>query len=274
MFACSSKRAFSSTSATTCLPRLGGLDSARTIGLVAAGPVQRLLDREHVGSSRRLLDERLDRRRERVVRMVHEHVAARGARANTSASSSPPPSAGGVSGAHGVVLELGPVERVERPQPAEVERPVDHVDVARLELELAAAAARAPRGVIVRVDLEPDRAPNSVRRSSTASIAVEEVLGFVVLELEVGVAGDPERVVRERSPCRGTTRRGARRSPARAERSAAPSGSATNRGSSGGTFTRANRSLAASRGRARRPRGSATGSRCRGTGARGRPRAA
>ena len=43
-----------------------------------------------------------------------------------------------------------------------------------------------------------------------------------------------------------------------------PSGSSTKRGSSGGTFTRANRRSPSS-GRARAPRGSATGSRCTGT---------
>ena len=45
------------------------------IGLSADGAVERLLDREHVRVARGLLDERLDRGRERVVRVVHEDVA-------------------------------------------------------------------------------------------------------------------------------------------------------------------------------------------------------
>ena len=62
MFACSSKRAFSSTSATTCLPASAAFDERRDdAGLVAAGAVQRLLDREHVRVARGLVDERLDR---------------------------------------------------------------------------------------------------------------------------------------------------------------------------------------------------------------------
>ena len=43
--------------------------------LLARGAVDGLLDREHVRIVGRLLDELLDRRRERVVRVVHEHVA-------------------------------------------------------------------------------------------------------------------------------------------------------------------------------------------------------
>ena len=44
-------------------------------GLVAAGAVERLLDREHLRIARRRGDERLDARGERLVGKVHEHVA-------------------------------------------------------------------------------------------------------------------------------------------------------------------------------------------------------
>ena len=93
-----------------------------------------------------------------------------------------------------LVLELGPVEPVQRPQPAEVERRVDDVDVGVGELELAAQQlehlvahlARRPRGAPPARTCAP--AQHQLHR-------LEEVLGLV-LELEVGVAGDAERVVR------------------------------------------------------------------------------
>ena len=49
MLACSSKRALSSTSATTCLPASAARTSERDErALGARGAVERLLDREHV----------------------------------------------------------------------------------------------------------------------------------------------------------------------------------------------------------------------------------
>ena len=58
---------------------LAGLGRADERGddaaLLAAGAVQRLLDREHVRIACRLVDELGDARRERVVGVVHEHVA-------------------------------------------------------------------------------------------------------------------------------------------------------------------------------------------------------
>ena len=117
MLACSSKRALSSTSATTCLPCSAAFTSERTSALSGAGgAVDRLLDREHVRVGGGLLDERLDRRRERVVRVVHEHVAAAQQRGRSRARRRCPASTTGVCGTHGLVLELGAVERVERPQ--------------------------------------------------------------------------------------------------------------------------------------------------------------
>ena len=64
----------SSTSAVTCLPLSAARASALTIGRVAAGAVERLLDREHVGVVGGARDE-LDHRVERVVGVVEEDVA-------------------------------------------------------------------------------------------------------------------------------------------------------------------------------------------------------
>ena len=69
----------------------------------------------------------------------------------------------------------------------------------------------------------------------------QQVVGLVLFERQVGVAGDPERVVLARSSCPGnrvsrwaaiTCSRGTKRSP---------SGMTTKRGSTGGTLTRAMR---------------------------------
>ena len=94
-----------------------------------------------------------------------------------------------------LVLELGPVERVERPEPAEVEGAVDHVDVGVGQLELAAQQLEHLAGHLG-VDLEPHDPAELAAPPQHRLDRLEEVLGFV-LELEVGVARDPERVVRE-----------------------------------------------------------------------------
>ena len=74
MLRSSSKRAISSTTTVTCLPRSAARLSARDDRRVGAGPVQRLLDGEHVGVVGRLLDHRHDRV-ERLVRVVQQQVA-------------------------------------------------------------------------------------------------------------------------------------------------------------------------------------------------------
>ena len=75
MFASSSKRALISTRTTTCLPRSAARMSDWTIGESPRRPVQRLLDRQDVRIVGGLGDEPLDRRRERLVRVVDEDVA-------------------------------------------------------------------------------------------------------------------------------------------------------------------------------------------------------
>jgi hypothetical protein len=73
MLAASSKRAFSSTSAVTDFPSSAASQSAATIGAVAAGAVERLLDRHHVGVARRLLEE-AHHDVEGLVGVVQQHV--------------------------------------------------------------------------------------------------------------------------------------------------------------------------------------------------------
>ena len=120
------------------LARLGGGDEGLHDRAVRpGGAVEGLLDREHVGVARRLLDERLDRGREGVVGEVDEDVAAGDdleevGRALVGAAE---PDLGGRL--EGRVVEVGAVEAVQRPQAAEVERAVDAVDRLLADLELA-----------------------------------------------------------------------------------------------------------------------------------------
>ena len=57
------------------LAGLRGADERRDDRAVTGGPVERVLDAEHVGVVGRLGDERLDRVGERVVGVVQQHVA-------------------------------------------------------------------------------------------------------------------------------------------------------------------------------------------------------
>ena len=95
----------------------------------------------------------------------------------------------------GRVLQLRPAQAVQVPQTVEVERRVDLVDVVRAELELA-AQQREHFGRDVRVDLEPDREAELRALAQRDLHRGEEVLGLVA-ELDVGVARDAERVLRE-----------------------------------------------------------------------------
>ena len=159
-------------------------------GLVAAGAVQRLLDREHARVARRGGDERLDARGERLVREVHEHVAGADVGEDVVAFE-----AGRHDAAPRRVLQVVARQVVERPQPAEVERRVDHRHLVRLELELTAQQVEHLRRHR-RVDLEPHRATELGALLEHDLDRAEQIFGFVG-QLEVGVARDSEDVVAE-----------------------------------------------------------------------------
>ena len=69
----------------------------------------------------------------------------------------------------------------------------------------------------------------------------EQVVGLLLLEREVGVAGDAERPSGPRRPCPGTGVESCAAITCSSGTKRSPSGSGRNRGSSGGTFTRAKR---------------------------------
>ena len=146
----------------------------------------------------------------------------------------------GVTGVHGSSFRSGAVEGVHRPQPAEVERRRRwNVHVVGLEVELAQQQLEHLRRHPM-VDLEAHRATEAAAAQLHLDRG-EQVVGLLLLEGEVGVAGDAERHEARRPPCRGraSSRCAAMTCSSGTKRS--PSGMTTKRGSSGGTFTRAKR---------------------------------
>ena len=193
MLASSSKRALISTSTTTCLPRSAARIRFWTIGRVARRPVQRLLDRQDVGIVGRLRDEPLDGRRERLVRVVDEQVARPDLREQVDRLAvlvrrQPRRDDRRV----GRRLEVGAVEVDELPQGGEVEHPGDLVHVV---VEHADALAQDPSGHLGHrpLDLEPDRLAEAAAPDLLLD-REQEVVGLVLLDRDVGVAGDAEQV--------------------------------------------------------------------------------
>ena len=197
MFACSSKRAVSSTSATTCFPDSAARMSERTIGL--SGPDVRYsvcLIARTSGSLNRLVDERLDTAGEGLVRMLDEHV-----RGVEHAEDIDLALLAGRQGERGrdhrrgkPLLEVGPVQLVEAPETAQVERSCHGVHVLGGELELAHEQLLDLVGHRV-VDLE---AHHLRRTPSAAQVFLHggaEILGLLLLECRIGIAGHAERVL-------------------------------------------------------------------------------
>ncbi len=90
------------------------------------------------------------------------------------------------------VLQLGPIEPDERPQVGESERPSEPMHVLLGQLELAGQQVDEVRGHAP-IDLEADgRAEASAPQLGFEG--AKQVIGRVVIELEVGGSGDPERV--------------------------------------------------------------------------------
>ena len=87
-------------------------------------------------------------------------------------------------------MQIGPVETVDGPQASEAERTGEPVDVVRAEPELLGQAVDRGLGG-PRVDLEADHG----QEPAAAELLLEgeeQVVGRVVVESQVGVAGDPE----------------------------------------------------------------------------------
>ena len=189
MLARSSNRACSSTTAVTCFPEWDALISAATIGLSIAGAVEGLLDGQHVGVGGRLLDEGLDRGGERLVGVVHQDVTLGQHREEVAVTGQlrrhqRGPRFGG---------QVGAVDIGQHPQAAEVDGHVGQEDIVLGDVdggdEEVEQFGRDAAG-----HLEPDglAEPTPVQLELDGG---QQVLGVVLVDREVGVAGDPEGVV-------------------------------------------------------------------------------
>ena len=96
------------------------------------GPVERLLDREDVGIPGRLVDERLSGGGKGVVRMVHEDVAVIERVENVGLLHAGTLKSALRDWGPQLVLEVGTIEGIDRPQAAQVEQAVDAVDIGGL----------------------------------------------------------------------------------------------------------------------------------------------
>ena len=112
---------------------------------------------------------------------------------NTLFGVSRSPNAGWVAGTNGGVLERRPVDAVDLPEARQVEQ-AGHLDhVARSDVELAQQQFEHVLGHVVG-DLEPHRRAEPPA-GQFALECLQQILVAVLLDLEVGVAGDPEGVV-------------------------------------------------------------------------------
>ncbi len=142
---------------------------------------------------RRLGDERLDRRGERVVGVVDEHVALAQHGEELVGVVRRVGEARGRHRRPRLGVEVGAIERVHAPQPAQVERRGDAEDALAADLELG---GQQLDDVVVHVGFDLEAQGLAEAASSELHFdGDEEVVGLVLLEGQVGVAGDPEGVV-------------------------------------------------------------------------------
>ena len=185
------------------LAGLGGVDQGVDDRGVAGGAVERLLDRQHVRVVRGLLDEPLHRRGERVVGVVQQHVAAPQRREHVDRrGATPPPRAGCASTARTRGYFSSARSRSAMSfRPRQVERSGQPDHLVRRDAELG---DQQVEDVLVDglLDLEPHRRAEAAPQQLLLQRG-QEVLGVVLLDLEVLVAGDPEGVDRRAPPCRG-----------------------------------------------------------------------
>ena len=124
-------------------------------------------------------------------RMSPARIAAK---TSAGSSSSGGRSRGGVTGVQGGALEVRPVEVGDLPQAGEVEHAADLVAVGLARDPGRAAAASRVAGRHRPLDLEAD----GLAEAPPPELLLDreqEVVGLVLLDREVGVAGDPEEVV-------------------------------------------------------------------------------
>ena len=180
------------------LARLGGVDQRLDDRAVARGAVQRLLDGEHVGVGGRLLEERLHARRERLVRVVH--AARRAWRIAAKMSARPFGSARLQLHAPSSARASGSAARAGRSWRGRTARRGRAAPGRRYTScsVMSSSLHQQAEGHVVHVvgDLETDRRAEPAAQQLLLE-RLDEVLGLVLLDLDVLVAGDAERVVLE-----------------------------------------------------------------------------
>jgi hypothetical protein len=170
---------------------LRSLDQRAEHAVVAhGGAVERVLDREHVGVARRLLEERLDGGAKGVVRMVHHHVAGAEHGEEVRLRLAPEPRLRG--GLPRRVLQVRAVDGVELPERAERERAALQVHVALREVEPLGEELDDLRQRI-RLDLEPHGVVHAQPAVQTRFDGHEQVVRLALVDQQLRVARHAER---------------------------------------------------------------------------------
>ena len=190
MFACSSKRAFSSTMQTACLPRSAASISAGTSGESALVRYTVCLIASTSGVVDGLLDEALDRAGEGIVGVVDEDVTLAHRREDVGLRAVLAEQPGLRDRSVRRVAKLTePRDADDVPEVAEVKWAGDGVDLALLDSQRVDELLAQPVAHLRR-DLEP----HDLAESAPAQLLLDrldDVVGLVG-DVVVGIAGDPE----------------------------------------------------------------------------------
>ena len=151
-----------------------------------------MLDTEHVGVDGRLGDECLDRVGERVVGVVQQHVSLSEDREDVRALVVPGEEPWRGDRRPRLGVQVGSVDREDRPKTAQPDRRVNRVDGLGPQVELAQEQLAHRVGHAV-LDLEAHRSTEAAAAQLHLECD-EQVLGLFFFECEVGVAGDAERL--------------------------------------------------------------------------------
>ena len=219
MLASSSKRASSSTTTVTSLPRARRVDQDLHQLRVGAGAVDRLLDRDaRCGSARGLVRMNSITGANDWYGWCSSTSPRRSTLEQVAALCS---SGAGSAGLERRELEVGPVHPVGHlAQAVQVDRAVDAVEVARRAGRTAAAGTRA----IAREQLSATSRRTASPKWRLRQLALErgaQVLHLLLVDEQVAVARDAELVAAAAPSCPGTARRRARAGSRRGTRSRA-----------------------------------------------------
>ncbi len=178
------------------LAGLGRVDQRVHDRGVAGGAVQRLLDRQHVRVGRRLLQEREHGGGEAVVRVVQQHVPLAHGREDVRLRGRLDVGQPARGARHELrVLQLRPVQPRDAEQPRQVQRTGQREDLRLGDVQLPDQQVQDV-GVDRLLHLQAHRRAETPPHQLLLQ-RLEDVLGVVLLHLQVLVTSDPERVVVE-----------------------------------------------------------------------------